>query len=141
MEASDLPVTLFGLTPADMDETARLVLTGDKRATTALLAAYAADREPLPITGRRSLVRDGRGRDIAIIETTRTEIRRYADVDAAFARIEGEGDKTLAFWQRVHWPYLTSECARIGLPAPTPATEVLLEYFVVVHLCLDVKAV
>jgi uncharacterized protein YhfF len=93
----------------------------------------------LPVAGRRNLVRDGRGRDIAIIETTRIEIRRYADVDEAFARIEGEGDKTLAFWQGVHWPYLISECARIGLPAPTPATEVLLEYFVVVRPCLDLK--
>ena len=137
METANLPITLFGLTPADMDETARLVLTGDKRATTALLAAYAADREPLPVVGRRSLVRDGRGRDIAVIETTRTEIRRYADVDETFARIEGEGDKTLVCWQSVHWAYLTSECARIGLPAPTPATEVLLEYFTVVRPCLD----
>ena len=139
MEASHLPVTWFGLTPADMDETARLVLTGDKRATTALLAAYAADREPLPQVGQRSLVRDGRGRDIAIIETTRTETRRYADVDEAYARVEGEGDKTLACWQGVHWAYLTSECARIGLPAPTPATEVLLEYFTVVQPFLDLK--
>jgi uncharacterized protein YhfF len=137
MEASPLPVTWFGLTPADRDETARLVLIGDKRATTALLAAYAADREPLPVVGRRSLVRDGRGRDIAIIETTRIEIRRYGDVDEAFARLEGEGDKTLACWRSVHEPYLSAECARIGRPAPTPATEVLLEYFAVVRPCLE----
>jgi len=83
------------------------------------------------------MVRDGRGRDIAIIQTTKVEIRRYREVDEAFARIEGEGDKTLAFWQSVHWPYLVSECARIGLPPPTPDTEVLLEYFVVVRRCLN----
>ncbi len=138
MENSRLPITQFGLTPEDMDYCARLVLTGDKRATTAVLAAYAAEQEPLPCPGGRSLVRDGRGRGIAVIETTRVEIRRYHDVDEAFARIEGEGDKSLAFWQGVHWPFLVSECSRLGLTA-TLQTEVLLEYFDVVRPCLALE--
>ncbi|MFI5357133.1 MAG: ASCH domain-containing protein [Opitutales bacterium] len=132
-----LPVSQFGLTPADWDETARLVLTGDKRATTGLHAAYAFDREPLPQVGRCSRVRDGRGRDIAVIETTQVEVRRYCDVDATYAAIEGEGDKSLAHWQRVHWAYLTSECARVGVPL-APDVEVVLEYFRVVTRCRDV---
>lgn len=131
-----LPVARFGLTAEEMDLCARLVLTGDKRATTGLLAAYACDREPRPVVGGRSVVRDGRDRDIAVIETTRVEIRRYCDVDEAFAAIEGEGDKTLAHWRSVHWPYLTSECARVGL-TPTPEVEVVLDYFAVVQRCRE----
>ena len=126
-----LPITQFGLDAATMDSTARLVLTGDKRATTSLHIAYAYDHEPLPQVGARSIVRDSRDQDIAIIEVTKVETRRYCDVDAAFARIEGEGDKSLAFWQQVHWDYLRAECARVGANL-TQETEVVLEYFKVV---------
>jgi uncharacterized protein YhfF len=133
---NDLPVIQFGFTAADMDSCARCVWSGDKRATTSLLAAYEHDREALPEVGQRDVVRDGRNRDIAIIETTKVEIRRYCDVDAAFAAIEGEGDKSLAHWQRVHWEFLTQECARIGVPL-SPQLEVVLEYFSVVRRCRD----
>jgi uncharacterized protein YhfF len=133
---NDLPVIQFGLTAADMDSCARCVWSGDKRATTGLLAAYEHDREPLPVVGQCGVVRDGRNRDIAIIETTKIEIRRYCDVDAAFAAIEGEGDKSLTQWQRVHWEYLAQECARIGVPL-SPQLEVVLEYFSVVRRCRD----
>jgi uncharacterized protein YhfF len=41
----------------------------------------------------------------AIIRTTRVEIRRFVDVDEAFAAAEGEGDGTLAWWRSVHQAY------------------------------------
>ena len=129
-----LPIAQFGLTPADRDYCAQRVLSGDKGATTGLYAAFTFDGEALPVAGRRSLVRDGQDRDIAVIETTRVEIRRYCEVDATYAAIEGEGDKSLAHWQRVHWDYLASECARVGIPL-TPEVEVVLEYFDVVARC------
>ncbi|MBW7896649.1 MAG: ASCH domain-containing protein [Opitutaceae bacterium] len=131
-----LPVIQFGLTAADMDSCARCVWSGDKRATTGLLAAYRHDGEPLPVVGQRGVVRDGRNRDIAIIETTKVEIRPYDEVDAEFAAIEGEGDKSLVHWQRVHWEYLGHECARIGVSL-SPKLEVVLEYFTVVRRCRD----
>lgn len=127
-----LPISQFGLTPAAMDACAARVLSGDKRATTGLLAAYAFDGDNLPVVGDRSILRDGSDRDIAILEVERVEIRRYCDVDQAYATIEGEGDKSLAHWRRVHWDYLASECARVGVPL-VPAVEVVLEYFKVVE--------
>lgn len=136
----ELPITQFGLDAAAMDSTALGVLKGDKRATTSLLAAYAHDREALPQVGQRSMVRDSRNRDIAIIEVTRVEIRRYREVDAAYATIEGEGDKSLAYWQRVHWAYLTAECARVGVPLHEEV-ELVLEYFKVVQPCLSLAQV
>lgn len=126
----DLPITEFGLSAAAKDSCARLVLQGAKRATTSLLAAYAYDREPLPSPGRRSVVRDGRGRDIAVIAVTRVEIRRYRDVDATYAALEGE--KSLAHWQEAHWHYLGAECSRIGIPLREDV-EVVLEYFELVQ--------
>jgi len=101
------------------------VLEGRKRATTSLLAAYAHDGELPPVVGRRSVVRDGRGRDVAVITVTRVEIRRFRDVDAGYAVLEAED---LDAWRRAHWRYLGAECARVGVPL-TEDVEVLLEYF------------
>jgi uncharacterized protein YhfF len=125
----ELPVTEFGLSPASKDAGARKVLAGRKRATTSLLAAYAHDGEAPPVVGRRSMVRDGRGRDVAVIAVTRVEVRRFRDVDAAYAVLEADD---LAAWQRAHWRYLGAECARVGVPLTEDAA-VLLEYFEVVQ--------
>jgi uncharacterized protein YhfF len=121
----ELPITEFGLSPASKDAGARRVLQGRKRATTSLLSAYAFDREPLPEVGRRSVVRDGRGRDAAIIAVVRVETRRFRDVDAAYTVLEAD---SLAAWQQAHWRYLGAECARVGVPL-TEDVEVVLEYF------------
>ncbi len=134
----DLPISEFGLTPADKRSCARLVLQGSKRATTGLLAAYAHDREPLPRIGQRSVVRDDRGRDIAVIEVHRVEVRRFRDVDAAYAAIEGEGNRSLAHWRKAHWSYLRAECSRVGLPL-SEDVEVVLEYFDVVEPLLRLE--
>jgi uncharacterized protein YhfF len=127
--SEDLPVTEFGLSPASKDAGARRVLEGRKRATTSLFAAYAHDGEAPPEVGRRSVVRDGRGRDVAVIAVTRVERRRFRDVDAAYAVLEADD---LAAWQAAHWRYLGAECARVGLPL-TEDVEVLLEYFELVQ--------
>lgn len=38
----------------------------------------------------------------------------YKDVGAEFAAIEGEGDGTLDYWQRIHSAYFARECERLG---------------------------
>lgn len=128
----DLPFTEFGLTPAQKTSSAQRVLAGEKRATTSLLAAYAHDHEDLPFVGRRSVVRDGFGRNVAVIETRRVEIRRFCEVDANFAAIEGEGDKSLEYWQTVHRTYLRAECARVGA-GWDESSEVVLDYFEIIQ--------
>jgi uncharacterized protein YhfF len=124
----DLPTIDFGLTPEDKDETAGAVVAGRKRATTSLHAAFALEGEPLPELGRRYVVLDGRQRRVAVIEVTQVDIRRYADVDAAFAAIEGEGDGSLAHWRRIHDHYFAVESARLGLPW-SEQERVVLEHF------------
>lgn len=133
-----LPVTQFGLTAEVVDDCARLVLAGDKRATTSLLASYAFDREAVPVVGQRSVVHDRRHRAVATIAVTAVETRRFCDVDATFAATEGEGDKSLTFWRSAHWEYLTHECARVGVEL-SPQVALVLEQFKVVekHLSLD----
>jgi uncharacterized protein YhfF len=79
---------------------AHLAASGTKRATTSILDDYAD--EPLPRPGDYCVILDGSGRPTCIVRTTRVEVRRFGDVDAAFADAEGEGDRTLSYWRRSH---------------------------------------
>ena len=48
---------------------------------------------------------DGRGEPRCVIESTEVSYRRFDQVDAAFARDEGEGDRSLAHWRDAHRRY------------------------------------
>src|SRR5690349_3422946 len=81
----------FGGNAQLADELAALVLAGRKRATASLPVEYSSLNEPLPKAGDLSIVLDGRGAPIAIIERTSVELVPFGDVDAEFAAYEGEG--------------------------------------------------
>jgi uncharacterized protein YhfF len=87
---------------------ALLVRDGPKRATTGVWDEYEAEGEPLPEPGAYWVVLDGQGTPVCIVRTTRIELRRFGDVDEQFARDEGEGDRSLAYWRRAHLDYLAS---------------------------------
>jgi len=46
-----------------------------------------------------------------VIEVEKIEIAPFNKVTAEFARIEGEGDKSLEHWRKVHWGYYHRELA------------------------------
>ena len=96
-------------TPELADELAALVLKGQKRATTSLLAEYEDGSEPMPVVGDRSVVLDGRGQPICIIHTTWVQQRPLRDVDEQFAWDEGEGDRTLRWWKEAHLRFYARE--------------------------------
>lgn len=110
-----LPAVAFGTDPATADVLARLVAAGVKTATS-VAAAYDADGEPLPAVGDRSVVMDGSGSPVAVIEITEVDVRRYGDIDRAHAHAEGDGDRTLAGWRKAHESFLDDVCADLGLP-------------------------
>lgn len=114
------------------DELGQLVLAGRKRATAALVWGLQAQAKRPPVVGDLSIVTTWAGEPLCIIETRATTLRRYDEVDAAFAAAEGEGDGSLAYWRAEHWAYFSRECARIGRQ-PTPEMPVLCEHFAVVH--------
>jgi len=100
MEWLDLESFSFGDSPALADELAALVLAGVKRAT-----CWAASDGASTEVGNRIVMLDGSGRPRAILETVELTQRRFSEVDAAFAYDEGEGDRSLAFWQQAHREY------------------------------------
>ena len=89
----------------DADICADLVVRDIKRATAASVAELALARMRPPVVGGVSVVTRWDGEAVAVIRTTGVEIRRLGDVDAAFARREGEGDGTLAGWRTAHEAY------------------------------------
>ena len=102
------------------DELLDLVLRGLKTAT------CSTEDEPNTSTpGERWIVLDGRGNPRCVIESTEVTYRRYSEVDAAFARDEGEGDRSLAYWRSAHRRYFERQgkfsedmmlmCERFGL--------------------------
>lgn len=97
----------FGDSPAMADELAALVASGRKRATAGLLDAYAAGGVDLPRSGDCEVVLDGSGEPVCLIRLTDVRVRRFRDVDAAFAFDEGEGDRSLAFWREAHRNFFT----------------------------------
>lgn len=96
------------------DELLALVLAGTKRATATRLAFYERENLPPPKAGDLSLILDGRDLPACIIHTTRVDLVPFEQVDEEFARTEGEGDRSLAYWRRVHLAYYERECAREG---------------------------
>ena len=55
--------------------------------------------------GKRMVMLDGAGRPRAVLTTIELTLRRFDEVDAAFAFDEGEGDRTLACWRQAHRVY------------------------------------
>lgn len=113
----DVPATFhFCDNEEDADICAALVVAGIKRATAASLAEFSLSGDPLPKPGDFAVITDWAGDPKAIIRTISVEIRRFADVDEEFARTEGEGDGTLAWWRAAHRAYYERVLAGRGPP-------------------------
>lgn len=113
-EGTAYAVCAFGDSAKMADALADLVLNGPKRATTSLRRDFSDDGEPLPRVGDYVVVVDGARRPLLIWRTTDVEIKPFREADAAFAFDEGEGDRTLDDWLRLHRAYFTREAQRSG---------------------------
>ena len=104
----------FGNTSDMADNLGDLVRRGVKIATASLVWAYQAEGEPYPEVGDISIILDGRGDPMCIIETTDVEIMAFNSVSEKHAYEEGEGDRSLDYWREVHWAFFSEECNSIG---------------------------
>ena len=109
------------------DELGALVAQGVKTATTSALAAYEPN-EPPPRVGGLSIVLDGNGKPLCVIETTEVRVLLFREVGADFAYDEGEGDRSLIYWRAAHERFFSQT-----LPRPfDEAMRVVCERFRVV---------
>ncbi len=111
---------------------AELVLKGEKRATASLLWGYEHENELLPEVGQLIVVTNWDKVPQCIIETTSVETKKFNEVSPEFAFEEGEGDKSLEFWRKVHWKFFSDECEHLGRK-PNQEMPIILERFKVVY--------
>lgn len=84
------------------NDLAKLVKGGVKRATTGLYYWYEVEGEELPKIGDFGIITDFDGVAQCIIQTKKVNIVPFKEVTEEFAKIEGEGDKSLKYWKKVH---------------------------------------
>ena len=101
----------FGGAP---DKLAGLVVKGIKTATCSALALYEAEGEEIPKEGDYSVILNADGDAVCIIQTTKIYLSSFNDVTADHAFKEGEGDRSLDCWRRVHEEFFTEELAEIN---------------------------
>jgi len=112
----------------DADVCADLVMKSIKQATAGSLWWYEKTNEKLPVVDDFYIVTDWKGKAKAVIKTIKVERVPYNQVTEEFAYIEGEGDRSLAFWKKVHWAFYTREMAPYD-EAPTEDMIIICEYF------------
>lgn len=117
----------FGDSP---DKLAGLVHRGIKRATCSAYPLYAADGEPIPKEGDLSVIENSQGYAVALIRTDRVTVCRFSEVGEEFAEAEGEGDRSLAYWRKVHREFFTRELAGRGMTFDEDLTLVCEEFSV-----------
>jgi len=122
----------FGRTSEMADDLGNLVKRGVKIATASLAWAYQAEGEPYPEAGDISIILDGRGDPMCIIETTDVEVIAFNAVGEIHAYEEGEGDRSLDYWREVHWAFFAEECKSIGRE-PTEDMPVVCERFRLIY--------
>jgi uncharacterized protein YhfF len=93
----------FGDGPALADELLALILEGRKTATCWSQAEGIKGTQ----VGKYWVVEDGAGRPRALLQTTDLTERRFNEVEADFAWLEGEDDRSLAAWRAAHQAYFT----------------------------------
>lgn len=125
------PAWAFGATREQADELLDLVLEGTKTATASALWDYEAEGEDLPTEGSLGIVVDSGGVPRALVVTTRVRTVPFDEVDEAHARAEGEGDRTLTHWRRVHEDFFTEHASHGRGFAPD--MPVVLEELRVLH--------
>ena len=113
----------WGDSPEMVEELGALTASGTKTATCSALWEYEAEGEPLPETGLKTILLDGNGDPMCIVETTEVEVRPYGEVDARFAYEEEEGDRSLEYWREAHWRFFSRNLQDIG---KEPATDMPL---------------
>lgn len=114
------------------DHLAELVKKGIKRGTTSLYDLYKIENEELPAPYNYSVITNWHGIAQCIIKTVKVTILPFKDVDSELAKIEGEGDHSLKYWQEVHTDVYTAELKDLGMHF-TPDTVVVFEEFEVAY--------
>jgi len=93
----------------DANDCAKLVVKNIKQATAPSLWSFEINNEKLPRKGDLNIITNWHKVPQAIILTTKIELIKFSEITAKFAQREGVGDKSLAYWKKVHKAYYKRE--------------------------------
>lgn len=113
------------------NELLRLVLAGQKRATSSSLRAYESEGAAPPKIGDLSIVTDWAGNPRCVIETTGVTIMKFSDMTFEVCRREGE-DECLDTWREGHIRFFTREGEAMGY-AFSEDMPIVFEDFAVIY--------
>lgn len=106
---------LFCDNEKDANETADLVNNGIKRATASALWAIEKTGGKTPQPGEVFVVTNWDGNAVCVVKTIRVSIIPFNEITEEHAYIEGEGDRSLAYWRRVHIIFYNNQFKELGL--------------------------
>lgn len=113
------------------DRLANLVLEGKKTATASVLIAYQTENEPIPQVNDYSVVLYDNNEAACIIQTTKVSLVPFNEVSKEHAYHEGEGDRSLDYWRRVHKTAFTPDYEAVGKSFDEKGICVLEEFRIV----------
>jgi len=119
----------FGEMP---DKLADLVLQKIKTATCSAYDLYLIENEPLPKVGNYSIILNSKEEAVCIIKTIKVYVTEFRNVSKEHAFKEGEGDRSLTYWRKVHESFLINELASVNITF-NKNTKVVCEEFEVVY--------
>jgi uncharacterized protein YhfF len=112
---SEIVADFFSDNEKEATELAGLVYQGIKRATASALWSFEKTGTQVPVVGGYFLVVDGRGEAVCIVKTTKVSTIPFNEISEENAFREGEGDRTLEYWRRVHIEFYKRQFAPLNL--------------------------
>jgi len=88
------------------NQLADLVVKGIKTASCGSFASYQAEETAIK-TGSYNIILNGQGEPVCVIRIVAMRLVRFSEVTEEFARKEGEGDLSLAYWRQEHKDFFT----------------------------------
>lgn len=95
------------------NELVKLVLSVEKTGTSSLNKAYDHDEEK-PKINDYSIITNFNGEAKCIIKNIGVKILPFNKITEEMAFLEGEGDKSLEYWRKVHRNFFSNYCNSIG---------------------------
>lgn len=97
------------------NELARLTAVGIKTATASAYKAYEIENSPLPPEDGLNMILDTNNNAVCITRTSKVYVCPFSEVSERHAYKEGEGDRSLAYWRKVHKEVFSKELQEYGL--------------------------
>lgn len=112
----------------DADLLADLVAKGIKTATASGYDLYEIDNEPIPEVGSYDVVLYSKDNAICIIKITAINLVVFGQASSEHAFKEGEGDRSLEYWRKVHLDFFNPYYKEVGLSFTEDSLLVLEEF-------------